>query len=354
MTSLPPAVASERFEWADAARGLSVTLIVVMHLWAIHLTFWVADAAIMRVIADVVEWTTPLRIPLFFFVSGFLASRSLRKPWRDAWRGRVFGVVYLYVLWVGFSVAFLWIENYANGQPTGNPVVAFATNLIAPGTHLWYLWALIVMFLAVWATKAVPGWIVLAAAAAISVFAPFFLDHPYTQVGSAVVFYVVGARFPAITAWMTSPRRMWIFAGAAAVYTVSMLLGPTGPYGFSDPFTSAVGVVAMVAILAAVSNQRWTGALKVVGRNTLPIFILNPFVFILLNDLLVRNADLAAWLAASPRGAAVYTAAIIVATLAISIGIKVGADRIGMRWLFAMPQRWFRRPVAVALPATTR
>ncbi len=331
----------ERFSWADSARGLSVTLIVILHLWAIHLTYWTADAAFMRVVADVVEWTTPLRIPLFFFVSGFLASRALTRPWKSAWRGRVLGVLYLYVLWVAFSTAFFWIENRAMDRPNENPLVVLGRNLVSPETHLWYLWALIVLFLVVWATRRVPGWVVLAVAAAISVSAPFVLAHPYLQVGSATVFYVAGARFPAITSVLTSARRLWIFAGAAAVYIASMLLGPTGPWGFSDPFTSTVGVVAMVALLAAVSNHRWMGVLRLVGRNTLPVFILNPFVFILLNDLLVENPSIAMWLGERPRAAALYAGGIIVATIAISVGIKLGADRIGLRWLFAMPARWF-------------
>lgn len=331
----------DRLPWADTARGLSVTLIVILHLWAIHLTYWITDSTVMRALADVVEWTAPLRIPLFFFVSGFLASRSLSRPWRQAWRGRVLSVAYLYIGWVSFSTAFLWIENRARNQPTENPVVTIAQNLFAPQTHLWYLWALIVLFMLVWATRAAPGWIVLAVGAALSISAPFFLEQPFLQVGSATVFYVAGARFPAIAGWLSSRRKLWIFTGAATLYIVSMLLGPTDPYGVADPLTSSVGVAAMVALLAMVSHQRWTGVLKLVGRNTLPIFILNPFVFILLNDLLLSDANLAAWLHDHPRGAGVYVACVIVATIAGSIGIKLGADRIGLRWLFAMPTGWF-------------
>lgn len=323
-----------------------MALIVVLHLWAIHLTYWIADAAVLRVIVDVVEWTMPLRIPLFFFVSGYLAHRSLVKPWRQAWRSRVFAILYLYLGWVAFTTAFFWLENRAYGNPTENPFVTVAQNLIAPHTHLWYLWALVVFFVAVWATRLVPGWIVLAIAAVISVSAPFFLAQPYLQVGSAAVFYVAGARFPAITAWLTSTRRLWIFTAAAALYIASMLLGPTGPYGLSDPLTSTLGVVAVVALLAMVSHHRWMAVLKIIGRNTLPVFILNPFIFILLNDLLLNNPSLAAWLSEHPRGAAVYTAGVIVATLALSVGLKLGADRIGLRWLFAMPDRWFRRAPA--------
>ncbi|MDN3495070.1 acyltransferase family protein [Planococcus sp. APC 4015] len=345
MTVLPATPSSERLEWADAARGLSVTLIVVLHLWAIHLTYWIADAAVMTVIAHVVEWTTPLRIPLFFFVSGYLAASSLARPWREAWRSRVFGVAYLYLLWVAFSTAFFWIENRAYGVATENPLVTMGRNVFSPETHLWYLWALIVLFLVVWVTRAAPGWAVLAAAAILSVTAPFVLAQPYLQVAAAAVFYVAGARFPAITAWLTSRRRMWIFSAGAVVYTGSMILGPTGPYGFSDPLTSAVGVATIVAILAVVATQRWMTVLRRIGRHTLPIFILNPFVFILLNDLLLNDPDLALWLSEHPRGAALYTAGVIVATITVSIGIRLGADRIGLRWMFAMPTRWFRMPV---------
>ncbi len=344
MTS-PATTGPNRLDWADAARGLSVTLIVILHLWAIHLTYWIGDAAIMTVMSDVVTWTLPLRIPLFFFVSGYLASRALARPWRTAWRSRVFGIAYLYILWVTFSTAFFWIENSAYGLATENPLVTIAQNLLSPGTHLWYLWALIVLFVAVWSTRKLPGWLVVAVVGVLSVAAPFFMEQPYLQVATAAVFYVAGARFPAIAAWATSRRRFWVVAVGTAIYVASILIGPTGPYGLSDPLTSSVGVITMIAFLAIVSHQRWLGFLRTLGRNTLPIFILNPFVFILLNDLLLNDPELATWLSDHPRGAAVYTAGVIVATLTVSVAIKFGADRIGLRWLFAMPTRWLRTPV---------
>src|SRR3712207_8675988 len=45
---------------------------------------------------EVTEALRPVRMPLFFAISGFFASRAVHRPWRDA-RARVMGGDYLYV-----------------------------------------------------------------------------------------------------------------------------------------------------------------------------------------------------------------------------------------------------------------
>ncbi|KAA9106293.1 acyltransferase family protein [Microbacterium rhizomatis] len=342
MRTPPLSAPAARVAWPDVARGLSVVLIVMLHLWATHLVFWIGDERIMSVISTVLEWTTPLRVPLFFFISGYLASRSLTRPWRAAWRGRVLSVAYLYVLWVAIIAVFVWLDNLANDFSSVNPLTMLARNIGSPETHMWYLWALVVLFVAVWATKAVPAWIVIGVGALISVGAPFLIDQPYRQVAAAVLFYALGARLPAVGDWLASTRGVWIFLAGAALYTGSMLLGPTGPYGFADPLTSFIGVAATIAIIGVVANRPWMALLRRVGRNTLPIFILNPLIFLLLNDVLRAMPGLAAWLGEHAVWGSLYAVGIVVATLAGSICIKMAADRVGLRWLFEMPDRWAR------------
>lgn len=344
MINPPVAVPAERLAWPDVARGLSVVLIVMLHLWATHLVFWIGDQQIMTIMGAVIDWTSPLRVPLFFFVSGYLASRALKSPWRTAWRGRVVSVAYLYVLWVAIIAVFAWLDNTANGFSSVDPLAMVLQNIGSPETHMWYLWALIVLFIAAWATRAVPAWVVIGVGAAVSIGAPFLLEQPYRQVAAAALFYALGARLPAVSDWLTSRRGVWIFLAAAALYTASMLLGPTGPYGLADPLTSCIGVAATIAIIGVIANRPWMTVFRKVGRNTLPVFILNPLVFLLLNDLLRALPRLASWLADHPAGGAIYAFVVIAATLAGSIGLKLLADRIGLRWLFEMPGRWV--PVA--------
>ncbi|MDR6199902.1 putative membrane protein YcfT [Microbacterium sp. SORGH_AS428] len=345
MPDARPPVRAERLAWPDAARGLSVTLIVILHMWASHLIFWIGNHSVMGFIEQLVDWTSPLRIPLFFFVSGYLASRSLQKPWQAAWRGRVFAISYLYVLWVALIAGFIWIDNTANGFDAESPLGMMLRNVGSPETHMWYLWALVVLFIAVWLTRRVPAWIVVSVGAVISVAAPFILEQPYRQVAAAALFFSLGARLPVVTEWLTSRRGTWIFLAGSAVYVGSVLLGPTGPYGLADPLTSTVGVAAMVAIISTVAHQRWMAVFRRIGRNTLPIFILNPLVFLLLNDLLRSLPNVSDWLARHTEVGALYSIAVILATFGISLGLKAAADRIGMRWLFSMPARWFPVPV---------
>lgn len=332
----------ERMPWPDAAKGISVALIVVLHLWAIHLVYWVNDPLIMGVLVEVVTWTVPLRIPLFFFISGYFASRSLARPWRVAWHGRVFGIVYLYLGWSAFAAVFVWMDARVNGFEAVNPWASFVENLWAPHTHLWYLWALVALFVSVWVSRRLPSTVVVAIAGMLTIAAPFVLPHPYAQVGSAALFYVAGARLPVIATWITSRARPWIMLIGGAAYVASMLLGPTGPYGFADPLTSTIGVAAVIALLASAAHANWARVFRWLGRNTLPVFIFNSFVFILLNDLLRHSVPLQEMLSENEVLTALYIVLVIVITIAGSVLVRVAADRVKLGWLFAMPRSWLR------------
>src|SRR5690606_28259222 len=98
-----------RLTCIDFPRGLCIILVVMMHFDEIHFTnlqfvrtsteLWDAFTSIAR----------PARMPTFFFISGFLASRSLNKPFKDIFDNRIGVLCYVYVIWTFFSILTLWL-----------------------------------------------------------------------------------------------------------------------------------------------------------------------------------------------------------------------------------------------------
>jgi uncharacterized membrane protein YcfT len=89
------AMAAPRVAWLDMARGLCMVLVVLLH----------ADIASGRpheqsAVACLINMAlVPLRLPLFFLVSGLLAARLLSRSPREVLVRRVLFCLYLYVLW---------------------------------------------------------------------------------------------------------------------------------------------------------------------------------------------------------------------------------------------------------------
>ena len=110
MPSPTDAAAPTRLGWADIAKGASIVLVVLHH--ATTKQYDLSVPAHLAPIADV--WTTlthalkPVRMPLFFLVSGFFAAKAVHRPWPSVTR-RISTSAYLYVVWLLLLAAFtLW------------------------------------------------------------------------------------------------------------------------------------------------------------------------------------------------------------------------------------------------------
>ena len=85
-----------RVPWVDAAKGVCIILVVMMHA-----TLGVGEAmggeGFMH---DVVAFARPFRMPDFFLVSGLFLSRVIDRGWRGYADKRVVHFLYFYLLWL--------------------------------------------------------------------------------------------------------------------------------------------------------------------------------------------------------------------------------------------------------------
>lgn len=94
-----------KLEWVDSLKGISILLVVYYHCIILPYGAPFKSEIFTKTVFDSVNYfiaynLAPLRMPLFFMISGFLVSSSVvKKGWREVSEKRVF--VLCYVLYYG-------------------------------------------------------------------------------------------------------------------------------------------------------------------------------------------------------------------------------------------------------------
>src|SRR6201995_6060336 len=86
---------SQRLDWVDSAKGISIILVVMMCS-----VFNVGqDASGVGLFHYVIGFATPFRMPEFFLISGLFLDQVLARTWRGYADRRVVHYLYFYALW---------------------------------------------------------------------------------------------------------------------------------------------------------------------------------------------------------------------------------------------------------------
>ncbi|RGC68611.1 Inner membrane protein YcfT [Micromonospora sp. MW-13] len=146
-----------RAEWADAVKGVCIVLIVSWHV-TVKPGLWGALG----------EQLLPLRMPLFFIISGVFAASALQRPWWDVGRSRTARFLCLYAISLLIHTAIL---AAAFGFPTDRVASArgLLERLTVTTSKLWYLYALALYVAFAKAVRRAPRALVLVPAAALYV-----------------------------------------------------------------------------------------------------------------------------------------------------------------------------------------
>ena len=158
-----------RIAWADVAKGMGILLVVLWHVLMKHYLKidWHIGGQTRGLWGTLGEQLLPLRMPLFFAVSGFFAVRAVQRPWSALVRTKVAKFYYLYVIWlVVHTVVLAFVPDFATERANG-PLKFLAQLTITP-SNLWYLYALALYFVIAKAARQVPTWLILGLAAGAS------------------------------------------------------------------------------------------------------------------------------------------------------------------------------------------
>ncbi len=281
--------AGVRMRWVDVVKGLCMVLVVLRHsaLWLEtqfnqgSLTFW----------WEVSEFLSPIRMPLFFLISGYLVARAVRRPISQS-RARTFGIFYIYVIWTALFLLRLWIQvpGVTDPPPSWGH---FLAAILLP-TSFWYLWALVFFFVSSRIALALLGersvWLILplfalafAGSALDDYFIPVLPDPldalKFGSIALNFVWFFAGVHAHGVWDRMmsTATRKsaaIWVSA-YVAVYAAAAWLDVRQPL---QPALALVALIATAHLIPRVPLQNpianW---LERVGALTLPVYIFHIF-----------------------------------------------------------------------------
>lgn len=289
-----------RQRWVEVAKGLGILVVVWYHVVG-SLRHVGAPAWLLQLNTN---WDERLRnaMPIFFFVSGLLAVRTLRKPGRDFRSYLVERLLYPYVLW---SVVSVLLSVYIARDEVNRTLELSDVALIAwrPLLQYWYLLALVVyligarLVLLVDASgRAMAALVALAwAALALGIGVEgHFSRMLELQLGFFCVGLLAG---PALVAALE--RRGDVTLGIVALIGlagIGVLVQPDLDWPTWDVLPAFVGYLSLGAflVLAVLVARRWPGSwLEYVGSRSLAIYVAHVIAIagarVLLVDLGVRS-----------------------------------------------------------------
>jgi uncharacterized membrane protein YcfT len=338
-----------RVAWVDAAKGMSILLVVLHHaVIFLQVPGWVPAPA-----AAGNEALASLRMPLFFLASGLFVAGPLAAPWRTLLHKRVAFFLYLYLLWtlIRFTFFATLVPPGVDPNDSANPV-ALAWALLLPGPSMWFLYALALFSVLAKLVRRVPAVPVLVVSGALSALAGagiLGLDSRWEYMARFLFFFLLGwlAR-PFIERLARTTTLLRVVAAAVvcvlcAAGAVVLDLRAVPGVAFA---LNCVAVVFGILFTGWITRYRISRPLVSLGQQTLPVYLIHML-----------------WLAAIVTGlrqlplstlpAAVYPLPVVltVALVALSLLTHRLLVKAGARWLFALPSRLAYRPQTPRQPA---
>ena len=264
---------SQRIEWVDYAKGISIILVVMMHS-----TLSTEEAfGHAGWLHGVVEFARPFRIPAFFMIAGLFVARSIDRDWRTFLDSKVLHFVYFYVLWLIIQFAFR-APFYVADQGVLGALRVFLTAFIDPYGTLWFIYLLPVFFLATRLTRSLPPAIVLLAAAALEI-APIETQWALIdEFAGRFVYFYIGYLFSDYILrgadWSRS-HAISVLAALAAWFAANLVLvhaDLSTEYGVSLALGLA-GAAAIVAISVLLAKSHLFEGLRYCGKNSIVIYL---------------------------------------------------------------------------------
>ncbi|MEE4452541.1 acyltransferase [Novosphingobium resinovorum] len=323
--------------WPDVAKAACILLVVMMHCGDHILTLpWAHKDELARAWLAINGFVRPVRMPLFFLVSGILASNSILHPRENTERNRLVRPLYLYLAWGVAYQALIPIQD----DPAW--FSASLDNAFLPILLLvvlsWYLAALAIYYVFTRMTLRLPLPVVLTLCAGLSVlgtvYAPDLVGHQH-KVLRCAIFFVAGVRMKEpILAFVAraSPRRVLPLCVGYAVGALICLRANT--------FLLPVDVLAVAsgASLCAIAARRVAGLTAPaawLAQRTLPIYLLH---FLILPVLAYATGRWGGPLLGNFWLGAAYPVLAVPLVVAVALAVHAALMRVRAGWLFDLPR----------------
>lgn len=351
-----PDMSRKRETWPDVAKGLCITLVVIWHVITKHYqqVDWETSLPLTGAWGLLGEQLLPLRMPLFFAISGVFALSAVHRPWRVLGRTRIANLAYLYLLWLLIHTAVMWFTPDIDTARARDLWELLAQATISP-TNLWYLYALALYFTIARLTRNVPTpWLLGGALVISTVAAAGLIPGPDSsnlyQVFQNLFFFLAGLRLRPVVEKLAANASFPRMLAAGAAYAAGLLFMAVlnaqewfGAWTVVSVLAICFGVLASVLISRHL--KRVTQVMSWLGRQTLPIYVIHMPLLAVISVLLQGPLSVL-----EPRGtltAAIEPIVLTVVIMALCLALHRALTAIGGSWLFERPRRKEREKAAV-------
>lgn len=274
-----------RIVWPDIAKGISILGVVLFHA----VLFSGTNATNVGIFSDSLM---PLRMGLFFLVSGMFAHRIREWTLSTVFQRRLWNWLVPYLAWSVLS----WFVRFYFGNPVDRSSSPFM-DFIIPTNGMWFLFALSIFTVFIWLTRNLNGLIVIWLSVMLSV-GIAMVPAPWSYARSLLFlpFFCIGlfARKYLLEAEHVSAKTMR--SAGFIILLIVAILGYAGAIyiqrdaGFvasnpaMDPLLKQLRLLAIYSLGIAFGvflcvflskSKRISQVLLWYGQHTLPIYLIN-------------------------------------------------------------------------------
>lgn len=326
---------AERLVWADFARGAAIIAVVYFHA-----TLFLGLVGVDKTLGQAKLAFELFPLPVFFLISGIFGARDvLDGAFGQLARKRLIPLLYMYVLWSALRFAMFALFPMLPTRDTdvaGSDPLSLLLLPVLPASLYWFLYALALFTVVVWALRRVPRWILVTGSAVLStLFTSGMLNTgtiAWNRIGALLFFFTVGVCFTReiVAAMRRATTTHLVLAVGTYVAFVAVLFVFRGAARL--PFVVLVGqCIAVTAVLLVSKALSGVAALRFVtraGAQSLPIYL----VHILVIPPLALVIGLL-----HPDWSAPVNIVVALTVTAIATAAGFGLARLGPKapWLFA-------------------
>ncbi|WP_176489720.1 acyltransferase family protein [Mobilicoccus massiliensis] len=355
----PGSTSASRLDWIDAARGLAIVAVVLLHVSIGH--YYALPQAESWVVPRwdrINQVVSVIRMPLLFVVSGMLAAGKIKRGFLGG--NAILSIVtnyYLYLVWLAVY-GFLFVVSgpvVVPFQPAR--VEDFFIQIVQPRTPLWFVFGLAGYTLVFTALRRVPSGVILAATAAITVWSgmTWTVESPlWTRIFLYVFYFAVGVHAKRV---IVREARSWWYLLVSGVLTVAFfqtlglvtLMTPR-PLAFGDSVVSlllqlAASVFGITASAQLCRWKPWSAVATWIGRRTLGIYVMHVPVIVAVH-FAVELGPLAVVEQLTARSLwfdLLYPVGLTAFVIVVCVWIEKLLGMVRLGHLFRLPSRYRRR-----------
>ncbi|MGJ8527695.1 acyltransferase family protein [Maritalea sp.] len=276
---------SQRLDWVDAAKGISILLVVMLYA-----TNSAGEATNnIGALHYVIGFATPFRMPEFFLISGLFLASVIARPWAKFADRRAVHYLYFYVLW---AIIHIVLKVGIASRDPGMALEALGWAVIQPYGVLWFIYVLALTSLAtkVLMELRIPHWLAFAGAAALNLAQLDTQSYALDQFARYYVFFYAGYAFApfifnVVDKAMNAPKAalailaIWALANGALVFTPGFVAEP-GHFtmGLAEIpvikiVLALIGTLALCVGAGLLTKVKWMGWLSYIGKRSLVIYV---------------------------------------------------------------------------------